>query len=102
MTNISNKKKNHPGDWALLFYSMFKKFQGKFQTHWLGPYEVEKVLDNGAIKIRTIEEEKNPLLVNRHRLRLYQKPLTKDEFVKNFQGNSELKMVESNSSSFPP
>eukprot|EP00253_Pinus_taeda_P031861 PITA_31861 len=28
-------------DWALFFDSKFKDFQGKFQTHWLGPYEIE-------------------------------------------------------------
>ena len=96
------EKKFHPGDWALLFDSKFKNFQGKFQTHWLGPYEVENIFDNGAVRIRTIDEERTPLLVNGHRLQLYQKLLTREEFVKIFQDNSELKMVKKNSSSFPP
>eukprot|EP00253_Pinus_taeda_P025481 PITA_25481 len=60
------ERKFHLGDWALLFDSKFKNFQGKFQTHWLGPYEVENVFDNGAVRISTIDEEKNPLLVNGH------------------------------------
>lgn len=96
------ERKFHQGDWALLFDSKFKNFQGRFQTHFLGPYEVENVFDNGAVRIRTIDEEKTSLLVNGHRLGLYQKPLTKEEFVKMFQDNSELKMVKKNSSSFPP
>lgn len=35
------ERKFQPGDWELLFDSKFKDFQGKFQTHWLGPYEIE-------------------------------------------------------------
>eukprot|EP00253_Pinus_taeda_P032239 PITA_32239 len=35
------EKKFQEGEWALLFDSKFKDFQGEFQTHWLGPYEVE-------------------------------------------------------------
>lgn len=96
------ERKFDQGDWALLFDSKFKNLQGKFHTHCLGPYEVENVFDNGAVRIKTIDEEKSPLLVNVHRIRLYQKPLTKEEFVKIFQDNLELKMVEKNSSSFPP
>ena len=96
------ERKFHLGDWALLFNSKFKNFQGKFQTHCLGPYEVENVFDNGAVRIKTIDEEKIPLLVNGHRLRLYQKPLAKEEFVKMFQDNSKLKMIKKNSSSLPP
>lgn len=65
------ERKFQLGDWALLFDSKFKNFQGKFQTHWLGPYEVENVFDNGAVRIRTIDEEKTPLLVNGHQLKLY-------------------------------
>jgi len=59
------------GDWALLFDSKFKYFQGKFQTHWLGPYKIEKVFSNGAVRIRIIDESKTPLLVNNHRLKIY-------------------------------
>ena len=38
------ERKFQAGDWELLFDSKFKDFQGKFQTHWLGPYEIEKSL----------------------------------------------------------
>ena len=38
------EKKFKEGDWALLFdWTKFKDFQGKFQTHWLGPYEIVKI-----------------------------------------------------------
>ena len=92
-------KKFQEGDWALLFDSKFKDFQGKFQTHWLGPYEIEKVFNNGAVRIRTIDESKTPLLVNGHRLKIYQKPISKEEFIKIFQDNSEMKLVNKNPSS---
>ena len=82
-----------------MFDSKFKDFQGKFQTHWLGPYEIEKVFDNGAVKIRTIDEEKVPLLVNGHRLKVSHKPLSREEFVKIFQDNIDMKLVKKNYSS---
>ena len=61
----------HKGDWALLFYSKYKDFKSKFTTHWLGPYEIEEIFDNGAVKIKTIEEETISFLVNGHRLKVY-------------------------------
>ena len=74
------EKKFKEGDWALLFDSKFKYFQGKFQKHWLGPYEIVKFFDNGAIKIGTIDDEEVTFLVNGHRLKLYHKPLSREEF----------------------
>jgi len=68
----------------------------------LGPYEIENVFENGEIIIRTIDEEKVPLLVNGHPLGIYHKPMTKEEFVNIFQENSDLKLVMKNSSSSPP
>jgi hypothetical protein len=38
-----------------------------------------------SIKIKTIDEYNNPLLVNGHRLKLYKNPLEKDEFISRFQ-----------------
>ena len=61
----------------MLFDLKFKYFQGKFQTHWLGPYEIENVFSNGAVRIRTTDESKTPLLVNGHRFKTYQKPISK-------------------------
>ena len=37
-----------PDDWALLFYSKFKDFQGKFQTHWLGLHEIDIIFYKNA------------------------------------------------------
>ena len=82
-----------------MFDSKFKYFQGKFQTHWLGPYEIEEVFNNGVVKIRTIDGSKIPLLVNGHWLKIYQKLVSREEFIKIFQDNSEMKLVKKNSSS---
>ncbi len=93
------EKKYQEGDWALLFDSKFKYFQGKLQTHWLGTYEIEEVFNNGAVRIRTIDERKIPLIVNGHQLKIYQKPISREEFIKIFHNNSEMKLVKKNSSS---
>eukprot|EP00253_Pinus_taeda_P002929 PITA_02929 len=92
------ERKFQEGDWALLFDSKFKDFKEKFQTHWLGPYEIDKVFDNGAVRIKTIDEFQTPLIVNGHRLKVYHKPHSREEFVKIFQENSTIRLVEKNPS----
>ena len=42
---------------------------------------MEKCNDNGSVLIRTIDEEAIPVLVNGHRLKIYKKPLSKQEFI---------------------
>jgi hypothetical protein len=76
------KKKFHEGDWALLFDSKYTEFKGKFCVRWMGQYEIDTIYDNGSVKIRTIHEDKTPLLVNGHQMCLYQKPLSREEFIK--------------------
>ncbi len=95
------EKKFQEGDSALLCDSKFKYFKGKFQTHWLEPYENDKVFSNGAVRIKTIDESQNPLNVNGHILKIYHKPLSKEEFVKMFQDNSAIGLVKKNPSSPP-
>ena len=75
------KKQFQEGDWDLLFNSPFKDFKGKLTNQGLGPYEVKHVFDNGSIRIHTIDDHKIYFLVNEHKLRLYQKPMSKDQFV---------------------
>ena len=50
------KKSFQLGDWALLYDRTFKNFKGKLSTRWMGPYEVDIVYDNGAVRIKTIDE----------------------------------------------
>eukprot|EP00253_Pinus_taeda_P015897 PITA_15897 len=72
----------HKGDWALLFDSKFKDFKAKFTTHWLGPYEIEEVFDNGAVNIKTIDQDSTSFVVNGHRLKVYNRPINKEAFMK--------------------
>ena len=93
------KKQFQEGDWALLFDSQFKDFKGKLTTHWLGPYEVEHVFNNGSVRIRTIDDEKVSFLVNGHRMRLCQKPMSKDQFVSDLQTQKEFEFMKVGESS---
>ena len=46
---LIKKKEFQVGDWALLFDSKFKDYKAKFTTHWMGPYEIIEVFENGSI-----------------------------------------------------
>ena len=46
---LIKKKQFKVGDRALLFDSKFKNFKAKFTTHWLGPYDIVEVYDNGSV-----------------------------------------------------
>ena len=78
------KKEFQVGDWALFFDSKFKDFKGNFTTHWLGPYEIQEVFDSGYVIIKTTDEEEVSFLVNGHMLKVYNKPLNRDELVSSF------------------
>jgi len=67
----------------LLYDSRYKYFKEKLNTRWLRPYVVERCHGNGSMQVRTIDEEAIPLLVNGHRLKLYKRPLSKQEFIDN-------------------
>jgi hypothetical protein len=87
------KKSFHPGDWALLYDNRFKNFKGKLSTRWLGPYEVDTVYDNGLVKIKTIDADQTSFVVNGHCLKVYHKPLSKEDFVKHVLQSSEMQLV---------
>ncbi|XP_057865393.1 uncharacterized protein LOC131073047 [Cryptomeria japonica] len=69
------------GDWDLLYDSRYKDNLVKLQTKWLGPYKMVETFSNGVVKLSMIDPVKFKLLVNGHQLRLYHKPLRKDEFL---------------------
>jgi hypothetical protein len=91
--NIKNKH-FQKGNWALLYDSQFKEFQGKLRTRWLGPYEVDTVFPNGTVRLLTINDSRTPLLVNGHRLRLYQKPISKEDFKATCMADAHFHFVE--------
>jgi hypothetical protein len=79
------KKKFQSGDRPLLFYSCLKNFRGKLTTRWMGPYEIEEVFGNGVVKLKTIDKQRTSFTVNVHRLRLYHKPTSREEFTHQVQ-----------------
>ena len=85
------KKQFKEGDWALLFDSKFRDHKAKFTTHWMGPYEIIQVYDNGSVKLINIDGEGHPFTVNGHCLKLYNRPINKQNF---FQAVSQQKEVE--------
>jgi len=97
-------KKFYPSDWAFLYDSMYQDNAGKLQTRWLGPYDVAGVFSNGAVQLTTIDPVKFKLLVNGHRLRLYHKPTSKEEFLQQFPQHATPKLPAAKGSgpSVPP
>jgi hypothetical protein len=91
--NIKNKQ-FQKGNWALLYDSRFKEFQGKLRTRWFGPYKVDTVFPNGAVRLLTIDDSRTPLLVNGHRLRLYQRPISKEDFKATCMAYAHFLFVE--------
>jgi hypothetical protein len=89
-----NKKHFQPGDWALSFDSRFKTFKGKLTTRWLGPYEINTVYDNGAIKVKTIDDGQVSFVVNGHRLKFYHKPISREDFLQVMSTDNELALVD--------
>jgi len=96
------KKTFEEGDWALLFDSRFKHFKGKLTTRWMGPYEIVTVFDNGSVKIKTIDEEQAAFVVNGHRLKVYHKPISKQEFIRTMSQQSGLELVGEGMTSSSP
>jgi hypothetical protein len=96
------KKKFQPGDWALLFDSRFKTFKGKLTTRWLGPYEVVTMFDSRDVKIKTIDDEHASFVVNGHRLKLYHKLVSKENFMQVMSTDEALALVDGEVSSPSP
>lgn len=77
----------------MLYGSKFKNFKGKFNTHWLGLYEVDFCFDNGSVQVKKIDDGNVAFLVNWKKLKLYQKPQYKEEFLEEIVKKKELEMV---------
>ena len=76
-----------------MYDSRFKNFKGKLTTRCMGPYEIDTIYDNGSIRIKTIDEQQTPLLVNGHRLQVYNKLLSKEEFLTRILQNLDMQMI---------
>ena len=58
-------------DLVLLYDRKFRKFLGKFQMHWLGPYVVKEITNGGVVQFAKLNGELFPGKVNGIRLKLY-------------------------------
>ena len=92
----------HEGDWALLYDSQFQDFPGKLQTRWLGPYEIQKLHDNGTITLITIDGSGYAFKVNGHRVRLYRKPLTRESFCQQLCRDTDMEILGEEEKSSSP
>ncbi|GJW31945.1 hypothetical protein Tco_0051977 [Tanacetum coccineum] len=59
------------GDKVLLFNSRLRLFPRKLKSRWYGPFSVSKDMKNGAIEL--YEEDGNEFIVNKQRVKPYQK-----------------------------
>ena len=59
----------------------------------MGPCEIDTVYDNVSIRINIIDEHHTRLLVNGHRLRIYNKPLSKEEFITRVLHNLDMQVI---------
>ncbi|KAH9320941.1 hypothetical protein KI387_015580 [Taxus chinensis] len=60
---------------------------------WMGPYLIVEVYDNGTIQLLPIDGERKVMLVNGHRLRLYHKLASRQEFQRAIQEDLDLHCV---------
>jgi hypothetical protein len=60
---------------------------------------VETVFDNGSVRINTIDDSQNFFVVNGHRLKVYNKPLSRDDFLQEMSKQPKTKIVGEESSS---
>ena len=63
-------------------------------TRWLGPYLVDRVFDNGTVRLVTIDENHAPLFAKGHRLRMYHKPISKDAFTSQIAADLEYQLEQ--------
>jgi hypothetical protein len=61
----------HIGDLALVYDSRHHKFPGKLHVHWLGPYVVTKIWDNGSLSLTTMDGEEFPTRINGSRVKKF-------------------------------
>ena len=62
----------------------------------MGPYEVIRVFENGAVEVKTIDGQDTIFLVNGHRLKKYLQPLAKKYFTQQVQQQFGTVVVNGN------
>ena len=59
------------GDLIVMYDNKFAWFPRKFHMHWLGPYQVKHVTEDGASSLAKLDGTMVPTMVNGSRLKLY-------------------------------
>ena len=54
---------------------------------------VDRVFENGTVRLVTIDDNRLPLLDNGHRLQLYRKPISKDAFILQITADPEYQLT---------
>nr|GMD87037.1 protein NYNRIN-like [Ipomoea batatas] len=74
-----------PGDKVLLYNSRLKLFPGKLKSRWSGPFNVVEQSPSGAVTI--VGTTGDPFMANGQRLKFFNAPESKEEVVKETEGN---------------
>jgi hypothetical protein len=65
-------KKIQIGNLVLLYDRKFMQHPGKLCMHWLGPYVIKEVTEEGVVQLEILKEEALKGRVNENHLKLYQ------------------------------
>jgi hypothetical protein len=95
------KKQFKEGDWALLFDSKFKDFQAKFTTIGLALMRLHKYMTMAQSNCK-LDDEASSFILNGHRLKLYNKPVSKEDFLHQISEQNEIEVLEKQNHVFPP
>ena len=60
----------------------------------MGPYQIIQAYDNGSVKLITIDGEGHSFTVNGHRLKLYTKPISKQDFLHTLSQQREVEVLQ--------
>jgi len=60
----------------------------------MGPYQIIQAYDNGSVKLITIDGEGHSFIVNGHRLKLYNKPINKKNFLQTISQQREVEILQ--------
>ena len=60
----------------------------------MGPYEIVEAYDNGSVKLTTIDGEGKTFTVTGHRLKLYHKPINREDFIQTLSQKKEVEISQ--------
>ena len=63
---------------------------------------METIFDNGTVELKTNDDEETTIFANGHRLRLYRKPLTMEDFLSHIVSGLDIGLIEEEGDPSPP